>query len=115
MTNQEAFDIMVTHLRKQGCKSEDEQHETCLYRGPNGLKCAVGALIPDEEYKPEWDEKGTAAGRLDCAALRGIEGGLLYAMQQAHDHSPVRWWEEKFQEIADTYHLTIPPMEVSHA
>lgn len=24
--------------------------DTCRYRGPNGLKCAVGHIIPDEIY-----------------------------------------------------------------
>lgn len=27
----------------------------CLYRGPNGNKCAVGHLIPDDKYVPEME------------------------------------------------------------
>ncbi len=28
---------------------------TCLYRGPNGAKCAIGHLIPDNLYKSSFD------------------------------------------------------------
>ena len=52
MTIQEIFDTVAVHLLKQGVRSVD-LNNVCLYRGPNGLKCAVGALIPDELYAPE--------------------------------------------------------------
>lgn len=46
-----AFRVMKTHLLKQGAKSVNE-HRECAYRGEGGMKCAVGALIKDSEYKP---------------------------------------------------------------
>lgn len=115
MTNQEAFTAMVQHLRKQGCKSQDEQHQTCLYRGPNGLKCAVGVLIPDEEYRDEWDEKGWQVAKLECVSLRGIDMHLLKQMQSTHDHISVPFWESHFEGIANQFRLTLPPLEASHA
>jgi hypothetical protein len=30
----------------------------CLYRSPNGLKCAIGHCIPDELYGPSMEGKG---------------------------------------------------------
>jgi hypothetical protein len=48
-TEQEMFDKVANHLFNQGCKSADACR--CLYRGPNGTKCAIGCLIPDELYK----------------------------------------------------------------
>ena len=119
MTNQEAFDVMVRHLRKQGCKSVSEDGSKCLYRGPNGLMCAVGALIPDEEYRPEWDERGLSASKIVkcCHALQGVDSNLLSIMQTIHDHCSITNWEEHFKITASTYDLTLPPLEseASHA
>ena len=54
MTEQTAFNIVKNHLLTQMTKSMEENEfgdTQCLYRGPNGTKCAIGALITDEEYK----------------------------------------------------------------
>ena len=39
---------MATHLATQ--RKVSDLCGTCLYRSPNGCKCAVGILIPDELY-----------------------------------------------------------------
>lgn len=31
--------------------TSDNQSSLCLYRGPEGAKCAVGHLLPDSEYR----------------------------------------------------------------
>lgn len=46
-TKQKWFNQVLRHMRKQGKKSVDVGGN-CLYRGPDGLKCAIGALLPDE-------------------------------------------------------------------
>ena len=51
-TLQTVFNIVSTHLLTQGMKSRNA-FGTCAYRGENGMKCAAGALIPDDQYKPE--------------------------------------------------------------
>ena len=33
----------------------------CLYRGPDGLKCAAGLLIPDDVYYPGWEGQSVYA------------------------------------------------------
>lgn len=50
-SKQEAFDTAMEKLLAQGCVSADEDGQ-CLYRNPNGNKCAIGHLIPDEFYDP---------------------------------------------------------------
>lgn len=50
MTLQEIFDTVVAHLRKQGRKSTTLVNQHCVYRAPNGDKCAIGCLIRDEDY-----------------------------------------------------------------
>jgi hypothetical protein len=49
MTNQEIFDkVWNWFIRDNNPTSIQENF--CLYRGPNGAKCAAGILIPDSEY-----------------------------------------------------------------
>ena len=55
-TNQEIFDRVVEHLAQQKKRSMYDK-DTCAYRSEDGLKCAIGALIPDEYYDSEFEEK----------------------------------------------------------
>ena len=50
MEPQQIFNKVATHLLKQNKRSIDKGTDVCLYRGPNGTKCAVGVLIPDSLY-----------------------------------------------------------------
>jgi len=113
MNNQQAFDIMVQHLRKQGQKSRNNGCGTCLYRGPDGLKCAIGALIPDELYSKEME--GYTIDRLlinerdrfpELSKLfEGIDEQLLSDMQDIHDFNEPDQWEYNFKLIAEDYNL----------
>lgn len=109
MNNQEAFDKVVAHLVEQKVPSSVTFHMTgpseidqpkaqCLYRGPNGLKCAIGCLIPDEMYFPKMDE-GYSFFDLpeimgsDFHKLFGIlDEDLMAELQAFHDRS-VNWDE----------------------
>lgn len=68
---QEVFDIVVNHLFTQGRPARQDDGR-CRYRMKSGLRCAVGALIPDELYKEEFEGAG---------AYRLI--GNLYALEIA--------------------------------
>lgn len=71
---------IADHLAKQRGQSRGESHFQCLYRGPNGMKCAVGCLIPDDAY----DEKIEA---LPVAALLRTtfrEDGLAGSLDLGH-------------------------------
>ena len=108
MNNQEAFDIMVQHLRKQGRKSvSPNDPNDCAYRGADGLKCAIGALLSDNEYKAEF-EGNSVNCLLDYGLLRDLDIGLLMDMQNIHDFAPVHRWEARFQDVAEDYELTLP-------
>lgn len=52
LQRQIVFDIAAEALLKQGKKSCDVDGDLCLYRGPNGVRCAIGHLIPDAQYSP---------------------------------------------------------------
>jgi len=103
MNEQEAFDKMVTHLRKQGIRSERED-QLCLLRS-NGLKCAIGALITDEEYEPKMENLPLH----DLVPVVPVLGALLYEflwdMREVHDNTPPESWEQGFEEVAANYGL----------
>lgn len=110
MTNQEAFTTVVNHLRKQGCKAMVETG--CRYRTPNGQKCAIGILMPDELYQPTMES--TMVGYLLTQYtlvrehLDHVDLALLEALQSVHDFDDVECWEQALQHIADTWNLVMP-------
>lgn len=54
---QEIFNKVATHLLTQGKRSVASDG-SCMYRGPEGTKCAIGCLIEDDEYHPLLEGKG---------------------------------------------------------
>ena len=112
MNNQEFFDKTMEHLRKQGVQSRGEA-SCCLYRGPEGTRCAIGFHIPDEMYK--WGMEGKCVGNLlgHYPELRhlfkGVTPGLLSEMQTLHDEwleRSVKHMEGRAKAIALEYALT---------
>ena len=90
MTNQEAFDKMVNHLRSLKGRSLDGDNEKCVY---NGNKCAVGILMTDEEQEEYGNFHGSACGlmyqmKLDghISAMHTFDPLLLTRMQELHDN-----------------------------
>lgn len=59
MTRQEIFDTVATHLITQGRRAWTGTN--CMYLAPNGDRCAIGCLIPDDLYTPEMEGSG-----VDC-------------------------------------------------
>lgn len=63
VTVQEVFDAVwqafVVEGRPFAVSPDKNEHGVypCLYRGPNGTKCAIGLIIPDEEYDPEFENE----------------------------------------------------------
>lgn len=94
-TNQEAFDVAARHLLTQGRRSMNPDSSSCAYRGVDGTKCAVGALIDDADYVTEMDRsadgdygfgiKCATMSRLMPACLRSVDIDLLAKLQSVHD------------------------------
>lgn len=115
MTQQEAFNKAVKHLRTQNQQCLRKENPTaCLYRGPQGMKCAIGALFPDSEYKSKFDnENGITDIRTiarQIPALNGLALYFLYDLQVLHDCNTPDMWEQKFIEFAADWKLTVPPV-----
>ncbi len=51
---QELYDFVVAAIVKQGRPSVGD-NDRCLYRGPDGLKCAAGHVIPDSMYSKKME------------------------------------------------------------
>lgn len=85
MERQEIFDAVVDHLVKQGRRASTE--DSCLYRTDDGLKCAVGFLISDEEYQEEMEGKAvTELAGLEMLPKRLLpEVHFLSELQSLHD------------------------------
>jgi len=89
MTNQEAFDKMMEHLRSLKGRSLDKNGDACVY---NGSMCAIGALMTDEEQEEFGDFKGNVFEITDYMLMVGhksilceLDEYLLFRMQTLHD------------------------------
>lgn len=105
MNNQKIFDKVVTHLLTQGRRSVS-WNGNCQYRGPEGRKCAIGCLIPDQYYHKSLDDNGTLAYQLKeffpskiyDRLFGDVETSLLSNVQYAHDH-PSNWGPKGFKRL----------------
>lgn len=98
----------IEGLLKQGKKSEDEDG-LCVYRAPDGSKCAVGMLIKDEYYR------GTMEGETphDPCVHEALTSSLghdltrldveyLNVLQRAHDRSDSSNFIVSFKNTIET-------------
>jgi len=118
-SEQEVFDYVIGHLVSQGKQSlQTEGWEPCAYRGENGTKCAVGALIPDEVYN-DGMEGNPVDGLIERfpreCLITGIikHANLLIDLQKLHDDQSV-WkdngrFKDRVVAIAKNNNLNVPP------
>lgn len=126
MTAQEVLNKVVAFMRKQGGPSievemaEHSTHTRCRYRGPQGRRCAVGCLIPDETYEPYMEglsvKNARVSFKLGALGLHQHED-LLNRLQCAHDYpatsaaDDAAWlveFEKMARRIADDSGLEYP-------
>ena len=115
MNKQEVFDKVSKHLLTQNMRSIDSRG-ACKYRAINGLKCAVGCLIPDEVYDPSMEGfrinhwKYDAHLQIKTAPLEWMlesdMSRLLNRLQDIHDsEDDPSLWEEKLRKLASDFGL----------
>lgn len=134
-TYQEYFDIVATHLLTQKKKSLVEGDSNCAYRGANGLKCAIGALIPDNSYSESMEKKDIrtlvlygverlnnflSVGHKECGLKIlnlfkiqkvGKNVAFLAQLQQVHDSYYPEAWKRELATIAMSYKLKTDVLE----
>ena len=100
MNQQEIFDKVATHLIAQGKRSIGFGG-ACAYRGDNGSMCAAGCLIPDDEYKPEFENRAWFYIANEVPSFSNAPDrvhDLITTLQWVHD-SPCSWLSpEKLKE-----------------
>ncbi|MGQ7794514.1 hypothetical protein ACUN0C_19085 [Faunimonas sp. B44] len=109
---QETFDKVVRHLFAQG--KQAKERDTCRYRTADGLMCAVGCLISDEDYDPSFE--GQFVDRLP---IRLPHIPLLRELQAIHDidtawKSPDRLYRN-LKGVATYYPINTDALEEAYA
>lgn len=85
LSKQEIFDRIASHLIAQGSGSTNAEGE-CVYRSPNGTSCAVGCLIPDELYNPDFEMNSVKYLPLGVREYLGLDNmEMLSNLQTIHD------------------------------
>ena len=110
--NQEIFDRVTRHLLTQRKRAEFLYN--CCYRTEEGLKCAIGCLIPDDEYTPQMESLTVCAMlvrfpkalgealTVDKQPLqdRKLTLDLLSRLQRVHDRYSPSQWPTSLREVA---------------
>jgi hypothetical protein len=94
LDDQSAFEQAMRHLFEQGkpCRGEDGY---CAYRGPYNTKCAVGALIPDDQYSPLFEGEDMDHLKGAVPNLHKVSKHLLLRLQALHDTN-LNWGKSGF-------------------
>lgn len=111
MNHQQAFDRICTVFSTQGRPSRSEYAPTSVgaMRSADGCRCAVGALIPDDQYNEalngctpnDWTENVPALAELSPYFL----GAVLRAHDDTLDRPDVAVLRQNLRAVACTYKL----------
>ena len=118
MNQQEIFDKVATHLIAQGKQSLGARpvfigDAGCAYRGADGTMCAAGCLIPDDEYRPEFETIPWVGIAKDVPSFANAPfevHNLIDSLQLVHDDE--NYWEtpetlkDALRVVANLYDLS---------
>ena len=113
MNQQEIFDKVATHLIAQGKRSLGWGADYCAYRGDDGTMCAAGCLIPDDEYKPQFEGIPWVSIANDVPSFLDApdeDHDLIDSLQLVHDDE--NYWEtpetlkDALRDVANCYGLS---------
>jgi hypothetical protein len=122
MTRQEIFEKVAKHLLTQNAKAKGEPSGAfagCLYYdSTTGRKCAIGCLIPQDQYDPIMEDQGYIFNNelvvnalisvgIDCGC-NGADYYFIQLLQKIHDNHHVSQWKRYLRDFAVTWDLDIP-------
>jgi hypothetical protein len=104
---QRIFDQAALHLLTQNRQSLSKKLKgasLCRYRNDDGLKCAVGCFIADDEYHPSMEGQSSddITVKFNINFYRKL---LLGELQLLHDMHKPHVWPEKLKELAKKHNL----------
>jgi hypothetical protein len=105
-TAQEVYDQVRDHLLKQNakCLIDPAKLTGCGYRNKEGMKCAAGCLIADDEYNPQW-ENDTWGILVGDKKVPFAHNELIMALQKVHDFHYPEFWAEQLKKVAEKHEL----------
>lgn len=101
------------HLLAQNCRSEDvslASGTSCKYKSASGLKCAVGCLISDADYKTFFESKNISQEELSPIVLKIAKKykmpvkkctQFLSDLQYLHDYFEPQVWVERLNILCE--------------
>lgn len=117
LIEQSVFDRVAKHLLKQNEQSikiisDGQSSPVCMYKGPNGLKCAIGCLIPEDRYDPSFELQSVN----NPAIMMMLEDvfqfehsiyalGFLNDLQLLHDSNTPDMWSHELMYFAGQHQL----------
>lgn len=106
-TEQQVFNQVVNHLLTQNQQSLSAGGD-CLYRA-EGLKCAAGCFIGDDEYKATMEDMIWSSLVIEGVVPQAHKV-LITAFQRIHDGSLPEFWPDKFRQLAEDNGLEMPDL-----
>ena len=104
MNTIEALLTIKEHLLSQGRRSVDDITGKCMYRSPDGTKCAIGCLIPDHLYNVSLEGYGVLMIRKEISeCIENISIEALSEAQNIHDNGQVENWERLMNDLIQKY------------
>ena len=98
-TAQQVYNHVATHLLTQNAKSIEGY--VCMYHTSQGLKCAAGCLIGNDEYSINMEN--TSWPDLDGIPVAHTQ--LIQNLQNVHDCSSVANWPDQLRKVAGWHNL----------
>lgn len=105
-TAQEVFDQVVNHLltQNQACMSYCNNVYTCSYKNDEGLKCAAGCFVADEDYHCMMEGKSWKS-LVEMGLAPEAHQTSISSYQKLHDEYSPEQWKNLLEEYAKMHAL----------
>ena len=114
--NETLFKLSADHLIRQGRKAENyfegknSTCNACAYRSKDNLKCAIGALISDDQYSEDLERflpfdhhihnAIALTHNISISKLDKTSDRMFAMLQGIHDFSEPSEWAQKLTDLA---------------
>jgi len=78
---------MIQYIKDNFKGKSYNEFGKCLYRGPEGKKCAAGLFIPDEKYNERMENKSAGSLVKNWSIEFPLKETAMDSLQQVHDES----------------------------